>query len=218
MFRSRVAAADTTGLESRHATRTVQAGPQLVAGGHVGHRLTESASSRSFLALGVEARRADSAVTTLQRELGAHVVDLTRVLLDALRGRAEEVGIPWDAVQAADAEAEGTRGAQGLAQLVSQALPAITAACDDAPAGTCPVLLTEAAPLARYGHLATLSRWTDLATPRTQAVWLLVPQLHATQGAVVDTRPVPLAAPGQYLRLDADWLDSRTPSTTGAHP
>jgi len=144
------------------------------------------------------------------------------VLLDALRSRAEEVGVPWDAVQAADADAEGTRGAQGLAQLVTEALPAInaaiTAACDDALAGTRPVLLTEAAPLARYGHLSTLSRWTDLATPRTQAVWLLVPQLHATQGAVVDTRPLPLAAPGQYLRLDADWLDSRTPSTTGADP
>lgn len=222
VFRSQVAAADTTGLESRQATRTVPAGPQLVAGGHVGHRLTESASSRSFLALGVEARRADSAVDTLVRELGAHVVDLTRVLLDELRAQADAVGIPWDAVQAADAEAEGTRGAQGLAQLVTQALPAvdraITAACDAAPTGTRPVLLTEAAPLARYGHLSTLSRWTDLATPRTQAVWLLVPQLHATQGAVVDTRPLPLAAPGQYLRLDADWLDSRTPSTSGARP
>jgi len=222
VFRSRVAAADTTGLESRHQTRIVQVSPQLVAGGHVGHRLTESASSRSFLALGVEARRADAAVATLVRELGAQVVDLTRVLIDALRTQAEQVGIPWDYVQAADADAEGTRGAQGLAQLVTQALPAIdaaiTAACDGAPAGTRPVLLTEAAPLARYGHLATLSRWTDLATPRAQAVWLLVPQLHATQGAVVDTRPLPLAAPGQYLRLDADWLDSRTPSTTGAHP
>ncbi len=220
VFRSRVQAPDTTGLESRPITRTVPAGPQLVAGGHVGHRLTESASSRSFLALGVEGRRVDQAIGTLQRELSAQVVDLTRVLLDALRAKATEVGIPWDAVQAADAEAEGTRGAQGLAQLVAQSLPAvdaaITNACDDAPAGTRPVLLTEAAPLARYGHLATLSRWTDLATPRTQAVWLLVPQLHGTQGAVVDNRPLPLAAPGQYLRLDADWLDSRTPATSGA--
>lgn len=220
VFRSREQPADTTGLESRLVTRMVPAGPQLVAGGHVGHRLTESASSRSFLALGVEGRRVEQAVGTLERELGAHVVDLTRVLIDALRAAAATVGIPWDAVQAADAEAEGTRGAQGLAQLVTQALPAvdaaIAAACDDVAVGTRPVLLTEAAPLARYGHLGTLSRWTDLATPRTQAVWLLVPQLHGAQGAMVDGRSLPLAAPGQYLRLDADWLDSLTPASTGA--
>lgn len=222
VFRPREAPADTTGLESRPTTRHVKVGPQLVVGGHVGHRLAESVRSRSFLALGVEARRADAATAILVEELGAAVVDVTRVLVDGLRARADEVGIPWETVRAADADAEGSRGAQGLAQLVTQVLPAVEAAviaaCDAAASGSRPVLLTETAPLARYGHLSFVSRWTDLGTPRTQAVWLLVPQLHGTQGAVVDTRPLPLAAPGQYLRLDADWLDSRTPSTSGARP
>ncbi len=30
-----------------------------------------------------------------------------------------------------------------------------------------------------------------------------------SQGAVIDTRPLPLAAPGQFLRLDGDWLRTR---------
>ena len=51
-----------------------------------------------------------------------------------------------------------------------------------------------------------LARWTDLAAPRPQAVWLLVPQLPGTQGAVVDGRPSPLAAPGQLLRMDTEWF------------
>ena len=52
-----------------------------------------------------------------------------------------------------------------------------------------------------------LSRWTDLAARRPQAIWVLVPQLSGTQGAVVDKRPLPLAAPGQFFRLDAEWID-----------
>ena len=71
------------------------------------------------------------------------------------------------------------------------------------------MLLTEVAPLARYGHLNTLGPWADLATRRTQAIWVLVPQLPGTHGAIVDPRPLPLAAPGQFLRLDPDWVASQ---------
>jgi hypothetical protein len=85
---------------------------------------------------------------------------------------------------------------------------AIDTAVKEVPEGTRPVLLTEIAPLARYDHLAKLSQWADLATRRPQAIWLLVPQLAGSQGAVVDKRPLPLAAPGQYFRLDAEWIDA----------
>ena len=76
-------------------------------------------------------------------------------------------------------------------------------------------MLTEIAPLARYGHLAMLSQWTDLAARRPQAIWVIVPQLPGSQGAVVDKRPLPLAAPGQFLRLDAEWIDT-SPAVTAA--
>ncbi|HXT92814.1 MAG TPA: hypothetical protein VN714_26560, partial [Trebonia sp.] len=66
----------------------------------------------------------------------------------------------------------------------------------------------EIAPLARYGHLTMLSRWADLGVHRTQAIWVLVPQLSGSRGAIIDKRPLPLAAPGQYFRLDADWINS----------
>jgi hypothetical protein len=104
----------------------------------------------------------------------------------------------------------GSREADGLAALVARALPAVNeaieAAMADAPQADRPVLLTEVSPLARYGPLGTLARWTDLAAPRAQALWLLVPQLAGTTGAVIDGRPLPLAAPGQFLMLDAEWL------------
>ena len=205
-------AADTKGLASRQATVTVPPGPQLVSGGRSGHRLAESASTRSFLALGVDADRADRAVGALTGRLGAAVVDVTGVLVEAMRAQAAEVGLPWDLVQAADAAPAGSRDAAGLAALVQRSLPAvedaITAALAGAPDGTRPVVLTEIAPLARYGHLAMLSQWTDLAARRPQAIWVIVPQLPGSIGAIIDKRPLPLAAPGQFFRLDAEWIDA----------
>ena len=206
-------AADTEGLASRQATVTVPPGPQLVSGGRSGHRLAESASTRSFLALGVDADRADRAVQALTGRLGAAVIDVTGVLVEAMRAQAAEVGLPWDLVQAADAAPAGSRDAAGLAALVQRCLPAvedaITAALSGAPDGTRPVVLTEIAPLARYGQLALLARWTDLAARRPQAIWVIVPQMAGSIGAIIDKRPLPLAAPGQFFRLDAEWIDAR---------
>ena len=214
-------AADTKGLASRQATVTVPPGPQLVSGGRSGHRLAESASTRSFLALGVDADRADRAVRALAGRLGAAVLDVTAVLVETMRAQAAEVGLPWDLVQAADAAPAGSRDAAGLAALVQRSLPAvedaITAALAGAPDGTRPVVLTEIAPLARYGHLAMLSRWTDLAARRPQAIWVIVPQLAGSVGAIIDKRPLPLAAPGQFFRLDAEWIDAR-PAPDGGQP
>ncbi len=214
-YRARTVAADTTGLESRRLTEVARGGSLSVSDGQLDHRLAESVRARSFLALGVDGPRMDRAAALLHERYGAEVLDLTQVLLDALRAQAEGK-IPWSDVVAADAEAPGTRAQLGLARLVDLSLPAVDAAiedaCEAAPAGTRPVLLTEAAPLARYDRLAVLSRWTDLATRRAQAVWLLVPQLSGNAGAMVDGRPLPLAAPGQFVRLDAEWLSPTAPA------
>jgi hypothetical protein len=99
-----------------------------------------------------------------------------------------------------------------LRSLVTAALPAVTDAIAAALAvpGDAPLVLTEPALLARYDAVKPiLGPWLDLATSRPRALWLVVPQLHANQGAVVDGRPLPLAAPGQFVRVDRDWLDAR---------
>jgi serine/threonine protein kinase len=212
-YRSLTRAADTTGLASRMATYVAPTGAAVTEIGHLGHRLAESRSSRSFLALGADGRDLDVAVDVLVRSYDAVPLDLTEVLIEAMRAAAAEVGLPWDAVRAADAAAAGSREAAGLSALVQCSLPAIDAAIEAASAraepASRPVLLLEAAPLARYDQLGRLSRWTDLTSPRRQAIWLVVPQLLGSQGAVIDTRPLPLAAPGQFVRLDSEWLRTR---------
>ncbi|MGV2383883.1 MAG UNVERIFIED_CONTAM: BREX system serine/threonine kinase PglW [Thermobifida fusca] len=209
-YRSREAPSDMTSLATSPPSQVTLPAEETVTTGATDRRLRESLRTRSFLALGVEAIRVDRAVDVLVRRYGATVVDVTRVLVEALRRRADHAGVPWDLVRAADAAAPGTRDAMGLAALVEQSLPAVTEAVEAAarePAeGARPVVLTELAPLARYGHLGILSQWTDLAAPRRQAIWVMVPQLLGNQGSVIDGRPLPLAAPGQFLRVEAEWL------------
>jgi len=88
-YRSLTRGADTTGLASR-----------------IGNRLAESRSSRSFLALGVDGQHLDLAVEVLVHGYDAVPVNLTQVLVEAMRQAAEQVGLPWDAVRADAAAAE----------------------------------------------------------------------------------------------------------------
>jgi uncharacterized NAD-dependent epimerase/dehydratase family protein len=114
-------AADTTGLASRPLTQVVTVAPQLIPGGRVGHRLSESASSRSFLALGVgtdRPDRVDRALDRLSEQFGVAVLDVTQVLVDAMRAQAAAVGLPWELVRAADAAPTGSWDAAGLTALV----------------------------------------------------------------------------------------------------
>lgn len=167
--------------------------------------LRESVSARSFLALGVQAKYAEVIAASLVDSYGAVEVNVTDVLLDSLRASAEKAGVPWDAVLAADAAAPESVDARGLAALVEQAIPDIDAAIKNALTGATgtdrPVVLTEAAPLARYGYMSILSRLADITTAREQAVWLIVPE-EGGGGPLLDGAPVPLTYASQFVRLD----------------
>lgn len=206
-YRPRAQVPDTTGFSLRTPTRVVSAeAARVLVGGELTARLAESNRTRGFLALGVSAREQQRARRALAESFGAQVVDLTEILLGLVREAADRVRLPWETVLAADAAAAGTTAQKGLAKLVADALPHLQQVVDDAMRAGAPVLLVELGPIARYGHLSLLAHWTGFAASRAGAVWALLPQLSASQGAVVDGRPVPLAAPGQFLRLDADWV------------
>jgi serine/threonine protein kinase len=211
-FRPVQAPRDTTGLATRHATLLAPDPTEVALHGATAHRLAESLSRRSFLVLGVPATHLDRAPGVLGESYGADVLDLSETLIVSMRRLAAARGLPWQAALGADAEPAASRPGQGLRSLVSAALPAVTDAIGAALAapGDGPLVLTEPALLARFDAVKPiLGPWLDLATSRLRAMWLVVPQLYANQGAVVDGRPLPLAAPGQFLRLDADWIDAR---------
>ena len=209
-YRVRVETAETTGLESRRATTvavTVDTPESLT---EADRRMAQSIRSRSFLAIGIPASILPKTVATLEHRYAATVVDVTGVLLQALRAESERIGLPWDMVLAADAAEPTSRDRQGLAALVSRSWPLVQAAVDDAvaTAQNGPVLITEAAPLTRYGNIAMLTRWTELAARRQRPVWLAVPQLGSSRGAMLDGRPLPLDSPSQFVRVDQEWVDT----------
>ena len=211
VYRATQTGSATTGLEPREPTSLPPATSPSGNTGALGVRLETSIASRSFLALGVRADRLPRSVTAAQARYGATVVDLTGVLLESLRTASAAVGLSWDLVRAADAEGESSRERRGLHELVRRAWPDVEAAVERALAHgdtRAPVLLVEASPLARYDNVGLLARWSDLAAPRRRAVWLLVPQLGGNYGPVIDGRPVPLAAPNQFVALDNEWIDS----------
>jgi serine/threonine protein kinase len=211
VYRANQAGTRTTGLESRQPTSHALATSPVGSTGALGARLEQSLASRSFLALGARADRLPRFVRAAESRYRATVVDLTGVLLEALKEASAAVGLAWDVVRAADAEAESSRGRRGLQELVRRSWPDVEAAVERALADgddATPVLLTDAAPLARYDNIGLLARWTDLAAPRRRAVWLLVPQLGGNHGPLIDGRPVPLAAPNQFVALDNDWIDN----------
>lgn len=208
-YRSLTRVGDTTSLEPRHPTTHVTSLP-VAATTDASRRVEDSVRTRSFLAIGVPADRLDKFHRAVVGAYAAQLVDVTGVLIEQLRSRAAQAGVPWEAVRAADADAPTSRAGQGLAQLVRQSWVGVSAAVQAALSaeGSGPVVLTETGPLARYDNMALLAQWTDLGTSRARAVWLVVPQLAANRGAMLDGQPVPLGSPTQFMNVDSSWVDA----------
>jgi hypothetical protein len=210
-----VGGGETTGLESRPATRVATTVP-VIGPGAVGQRLEDSRKSRSFVALGVSAPWLERFTEVLRARFDVVELDLTHALMDALHATAANAGVPWSEVLGADADVPGSRPRQGLHALLQRSLPAVrqaieqaltTASSVDHGVGR-PVLLLDPSLLARYDALGELAPWLDLTTKRPTAVWLVVPQVHGNVGPVCDGRPLPLTAPSQYVPVPAEWIQT----------
>jgi hypothetical protein len=181
--------------------------PDGLMAAEVDRRLRDAVDQRAFLVLGAAARMLDRASGELTRRHGVRVVDVTALLIERMRQVAAEKGIPWDAVLTADAADARSREGEGLRGLVTASLAAVSEAVESGPADV-PVLLTNAGPLARYGHLSLLARLADHTTPRRHAVWLLLPAREGQPAPTLDSEPVPIVSASQWLRLPTAWLDA----------
>jgi hypothetical protein len=99
-------------------------------------------------------------------------------------------------------------GQRGLENAVRHAVvPRIEAAL----AAPGPVLLTEAAPLARYHCMDLLGRLADNAVPRPAARLLLTPVTGSR--ALLDDQPIPVTSPAQLLWMPDAWWEARSATT-----
>jgi serine/threonine protein kinase len=167
-------------------------------------RLREALKTAGYLVVTVPRVELDGAADLLVARHGLRLVNLTAVLLQRMRALIEERGGPtWDQVLAADAAPPDSYDGRGLRALVAQAVAGLV---DDVEAGEEPVLLTDVAPLARYGHLGMLERHADHTTRRRHALLVLLPEPVNSPVPMVDRLPAPLVAQGQWLRLPYGWI------------
>lgn len=211
-YASRQLTEQATATHSRQPTAVPVDETPLSEAGVVGQRLLDSRRSRSFLLLGVPADQLDrlTAVVTGER-FAARELNVTRRFLHQLRAVNDELNrsLPWEALRQADAAPSTSRPSRGLRTLADRAIERVVAEIDAALAddgrSDSPLLLTDASPLARYGQSQVLTRWSDLARRRPQAVWLVLPQLAGHRGAVLDGQPVQ-SSPNQYVPVDRQWV------------
>ncbi|WP_018253498.1 BREX system serine/threonine kinase PglW [Salinispora mooreana] len=172
----------------------------LSAADEVTEKLAVAIDRRAFLAVLAPLRRLGAARRALLARLPLTEVDVTAILLDRLRS----LGFPWEAIVAADKGVALDADFRSLLDLVRhQVVPAIA---ESIAAADGPVLLTEAAPLARYGQLGLLQELADPTRPRPAARLLLVPA-RRPEPALLDGAQVPLtSSASQLLWLADDWI------------
>ncbi|HEX5542365.1 MAG TPA: BREX system serine/threonine kinase PglW [Micromonospora sp.] len=172
------------------------------AADEVAAKLADVIHRRGFIAVLAPIRRLGPARRALLDRLGLAEVNVTGILLERLRA----LGFPWEAIIAADSGNPTDPDFRSLADLVRHhVVPAVEAALAEADR---PVLITEAAPLARYDQLGLIRELADPTRPRPAARLLLVPA-RRLDPALLDNVQLPLTSPtSQALWLPDSWLTS----------
>ncbi|QSI48086.1 BREX system serine/threonine kinase PglW [Thermobispora bispora] len=163
-------------------------------------RLTASLEERGFVTISASFRAYPEAIRALAGRFGVEVVDVTAELLVAMRTTAEANNVDWSLVLRADRPDAAPQDAANLRLLVGLAATGLEERLRTDPR---PLLIIEAAPLARYDRLAVLEQLADKATDRPAARWLLVP-VEQDGRPYLDNRPAPGALGA--VRLPSAWL------------
>jgi hypothetical protein len=181
----------------RTGTAMPLTGPEAVS--EADAKLAAVVERRGYLAVLADWRRYPQARRTMLERLRLTEVDVTALLIDRLRA----AGYPWQAVVEAD---NGTPGDDDFRALVEMVRHDVVPAIEDALTTEQPVLITEAAPLARYGQTQLLQRLADPTRPRPGARLLLV-AARRLEPALLDDVQIPLTSPvSQSLWLPASWI------------
>lgn len=174
----------------------------------IGERLSAAIEGHRYLAVLSHVRRLEAHRQALLERYQLTEVNVTAILLDTFRGLPYD----WDTIIAADSGVAGDADYQSLLDLVRHhVVPAVR----EALAAPTPLLITEAAPLARYDALRPLVELADPAHPRPAARFLLVPARYP-EPPMLDDKPVPHTSRGQLAWLPESWLTRTAERTTSA--
>ena len=199
------------GVSSTRMSSTVAPVTRPGAAAEVDQKLATVLERRGFLAVLAPLKRLVAARRALLSRLPLTEVNVTAIMVERLRA----LDFPWEAIAAADSGEPGDPDFRSLVDLVQhEVVPAV----EQALAGTEPVLITDAAPLARYGDLRVLQELADPTRPRPAARLLLVPA-RRPEPAMLDQAQLPLTSPAsQSLWLPDTWLTPTAALRTSTGP
>ncbi|GHJ17085.1 BREX system serine/threonine kinase PglW [Micromonospora sp. AKA38] len=191
--------------------------PELAEAMRAEERLTGARSAGGFRALTVRLNRYAPAREELVRRFDARPVSVAEEFVRELRGLVDARPKPtWETVVAADNAPENSRAAIKLGEYVEQAwqlvVPLLRARLS-VDAG--PVLLHDAAVLARYRAMERLHELADAARAGAGGVWVLCPMddpalLPKLDGSVVRV------GDNEWIALPDAWVVNAHRSTVSA--
>ena len=174
----------------------------------VDQRLRASLEANSAVVIAVPPSRLAATPQVLADRYGVTPVNLTADLIREMKDIAAASGIDWQFLLQVDAKDSDSPDRGKLSRLVATALDRAWKSVNEESQ---PLLLTDIAPVARYGQLARLAELVSLTTRRPAARWILVPRNVSDHAPTLEGQPVPLGADG-WTDLPAEML---TPAATG---
>ncbi|GAA3770363.1 BREX system serine/threonine kinase PglW [Plantactinospora mayteni] len=182
------------------------ASPELAAALRAEQQLVRTGEEGGFRALTVRTDRYPDAQQELVNRLNARACNVAGRFLAQLRTLVEARPKPtWETVLAADAADPNSRDALKLAEFAARTWQQLRPELLALPDRRLPLLLFDAAPLARYGAMELLEELADLARGGAGAVWLLCPVEDPGQLPRLDAAVVPVAQ-DEWVTLPDAWV------------
>ena len=169
-------------------------------------QLDRGMAAGRFRAVQVRADVASAALDALARALDTPAISLDRALTNAIRHQAQELGVEWANVEAADRAGPDGPDWPLLIELVRQATDCMVDELLHRHEQT--LLLGWPGALARYGLSSALGRIVEGAERGDAPAVLLVVPSHAdgTAPSINGRLPVPVPLPSQRLVMPDAWL------------
>jgi serine/threonine protein kinase len=166
-------------------------------------KLIRAREQGSYLVLTIDPKYLDDAAKQLQR-IGAKRLNASELFLNAMKGKAAELGVPWDVVLEADAMDKTSADWGRLQELVRRAMPEVLETLRNSNED---ILLTDAGLFARYGRMNEIDALrNDTGTQSgPHSLWLLVPGHGAATTPTLCGQAVPITNEAQFEQLTPQW-------------
>jgi hypothetical protein len=180
--------------------------PEVAAAHRAEQQLVGSGTDGGFRALTVRFDRYPQALAELVGRLGAREFDVAGQFMGRLRALVEARPKPtWETVLAADAADQNSRDALKLAEFAARTWDLLRPELFALPGRGRPLLLFDAAPLARFRGMPVLAELAELARGGAGAVWLLCPMDDPGQLPRLDATVVPVAE-DEWITVPDAWV------------